>query len=222
MGAFNEFKPLLQGGVKILKYKQEKMIEATKGLVAAEEYQLGAKGICDALTLRWLAQRLGTKNGKKGFGAGDMKIAREINDIGLARQAFAMHAFIADNHAILGGRESLKAGAKKYGLILDTGEIERMEVTKSFASMLDDCDLETKILGNAHYFSYFVDIDGKYIGRHAVGMVGIGGECYFFDSNIGEFKIDDMAKFSKTYVDTYRSSSFKWQIHTGVKCLVTM
>jgi hypothetical protein len=215
VGAFNEFVLLKQGGEKQFRYKQEKMVEATKGLVSAEEFGIGAKGICDALALRWLAERL---RGRQAFGQGNFHVERHVNDVRVTQEAFAVHGAIAQNHARMGGAEALKAAAQDYGMHLDTRAIEENDVKLSVANFLVECEYECRLLEIAHYMTYAVWVGDDYIGRHATAMIGIRDECYFFDSNIGEYRITDMALFAPLYELLYKGSSFKWQISGAMKC----
>jgi hypothetical protein len=75
MGAFNTLSHALGGGERIIKYKQEKMIDLVEGHVDKDEFLVGKNGICATLTMRWLAQRLGkaTSTSDPGFGQGDAR-----------------------------------------------------------------------------------------------------------------------------------------------------
>jgi hypothetical protein len=107
----------------------------------------------------------------------------------------------------------MKAVGVKYGLDFD---VSRGKDGSSY-SPLDDVIsghfTECELFGNAYYIAFSVSgSDGNPVGVHAVGILGLDGQCFLFDPNIGEHKILDVDKFLKSYKACYSTSPLAWNL----------
>ena len=215
MGAFNLLSnSRFGGGEKLLKYKQDRMIDAAEGHVSKDEYLAGKGGVCCVMTMRWLAERLGTATAARriGFGKGedDGDLGRDTNDIGIAQHSIKMYKVLKNIQAMSGKSESLKTLAKSYGLKLDTTQADKFE---SLSIVLSDYAGQVESFSDGYYIGFSVhDSKGTPVGTHAIGVMGKAGSCFFFDPNIGEYKINSIPTFIKDYVNCYRESPLHWHL----------
>ena len=219
MGVFNALSWAVNGGQKVFKYKQQKMIDSIEGLVDPEDYQMGKSGICATLTMRWLPQRLGrtvstTDNGF-GFGRSDSE-ERILADMETTAQNIAIYRALKEMAAAIDKAEAVREIGKKYGLDFDINSTSKATDFDPFDVIMADCLNECDVFDNAYYIAFSVhEAGGNPVGVHAVGLMRKDGELLFFDPNIGEYSLFDPTKFFETYKACYADDALNWNLATS-------
>jgi hypothetical protein len=220
MGTFFEFRGLkLKGGEKLVKFKQDVLLEAAKTgeQISSAHYEIVKGGACIAYTLGWISQQfevqknLFHKTQKRPKSIDDrdhiataaklVKNFKKYTETGIQNADFMM---AADQLADQLGVEILS-----YDTFSTAGEL--IEVIKYFAKY-------EKNMGVKEAASISISLENSNSG-HSVGLFRAADrQVHFFDPNVGEYRIkkDSIDLFFQEYVrvltQTGDKAPFRWKL----------
>lgn len=219
MAVFHELKT---HGEKIIKFKQGKVLdndvafwENVTTSLAGGEFNFG-KGVCAALTMRFIAELLSNTNlidfdgDSTNFSFKRDKGVSSKNELnqGLYNEAIKFQNAYSLIFKTSGNAPAVKQMAAAFGLA--PVSVDRDMIDFSFADFMVSESKKAKT-GQAAYIAFNFKKKNNDTGSHAVAIGTRLGVVYFFDSNVGGYKISlsSLGAFFGSYVKCY---SVAWAI----------
>lgn len=180
MGLFSQLKDI-RGVEKLVKFKQGKLMEAarSKGLLAEDLFTRTKKGACAAYTMAWLQEKY------------DPAMFTNCSQFERSKSVDSSEATTsirtAASHAHFQGwyRERglpslfMTYGMRPSGLVMKADDLY---------ALLTDCSAKLS-RGSGAFIDYRCNRESE--DRHAVGLFRENDQyVHYFDSNIGEYRID--------------------------------
>ena len=201
MGTFWNFAELKKHGEKLIRFKQETLIQGTKGRISDKHFRIVEDGACVAFSMAWLRQELA---GPAKFQSSPFaRTQSPAEALDLALSLIPVQIVYDKASTVDKGEDRV---ARAFGLKPDR---EREIKTQTLPEILDKVAAAIKE-GEGWYVSFNHDVDEA----HVIAMVRRQG-LRFFDPTAGAWRINDDANagFFSAY-QLILTDKLKWTPNT--------